>query len=97
VPSPPGPNFRRTCAGALQPDQPNASEMDLAVLADRHVLEARLAQVFPDLAIGAVADVDGDLADLVHAGACLAQQRREIGQSEIGLRRGILGPASGSS
>ena len=47
-------------------------------------------------AIGAVADVDGDLADLVHAGACLAQQRRQIGQREIGLCRGVLGPASGS-
>ena len=45
-------------------------------------------------AIGAVADVDGDLADLVHAGPRLAQQRREIAQRKVGLRRGILGPSS---
>ena len=45
-------------------------------------------------AIGAVADIHGDLAHVVHAGTCLAQQRGEIAQREIGLRRGILGPPS---
>ena len=47
-------------------------------------------------AIGPVADIDGDLAHVVDAGAGFGQQRCEVGQRQIGLCRGVLRTAAGA-